>query len=203
MGTRQGRCQKWVDAAIQTIVHVPSRLYEGHARTEEYKGLLQMDRLALSRRSGDLSGRLLHLAGSGTGHDQRGYRGLPATDSRSKGHRPIGARPPRPLSYSFACFVAQPPPLGCVIHDALVEAQTFEGSLAGRRGAPMSITLCAGPASNRIAWSRATSELAGRFGSTTPTWIRQYPFDWRGICWTVKPRSAAQLRRRREPGAAI
>src|SRR5271155_2579686 len=98
MGTLQGRYRKRVDAAIQTIVHVPSRLHEGHARPEECKGLLQVDRLALSHRSGDLSGRLLHLAGSGTGHDQRGYHRLPATDSRGKGHRPIGASPTQMLT---------------------------------------------------------------------------------------------------------
>lgn len=38
MGTCEGRYRKCLDAAIQTIVHVPSRLYEGHAGQRNVKG---------------------------------------------------------------------------------------------------------------------------------------------------------------------
>src|SRR6266850_6977355 len=90
MGTRKRRYRKCLDAVVQAIVHVPTRLHEGHTRPEKCKELLQVFCLALSHWPGTLPGRLLYLAGSGAGYDQRCRQGLSQTDSGSEGHCRVG-----------------------------------------------------------------------------------------------------------------
>jgi uncharacterized protein YbjT (DUF2867 family) len=62
------------------------------------KELLPMVGLGIPYRSCTVPRRLLYVAGSRAGDDQRGYQGLPSTDSGSEGHRTVGEslmrRPP-------------------------------------------------------------------------------------------------------------
>ena len=57
MGKRKRRYRKCFDAFVQTVVHVPTRLYEADTRPEKRKELLQVCRLALPL------GRALYPAG--------------------------------------------------------------------------------------------------------------------------------------------
>src|SRR5258706_4557733 len=90
MGTRKGRYRKCPDAAVQEVVHVPTRLHESYSRAEKRKELLQVYCMALSHRPGTLPGRLLCVAGSRAGYDQRGQQGLSEANPGREGHCRVG-----------------------------------------------------------------------------------------------------------------
>src|ERR1700693_3544428 len=47
MGTRERRDRKCLDTAVQASLHVQTRLYETHTRTEQRQELLPLDNLGL------------------------------------------------------------------------------------------------------------------------------------------------------------
>ncbi len=67
-----------------------SGLYETHTRTDQGKELLLLVGLDISDRSRTVPRRLLYVAGSGTGDDQRGPQRVPSTYFGSERHCTVG-----------------------------------------------------------------------------------------------------------------